>query len=114
MKEILIRMEGHSYAIDSSNLVEIVPLVQLDPAVRKNNLVAGDMVYRGERLPVIDLCMMSLGRPHRKKFSTRILIVQLENRMIGLIAEDLTDLNSASDAPLAQKLDLQVLAAQCL
>src|SRR5688500_4214624 len=87
VKEILIRMEDNSYAIDASCVLEIVTLVQLEPVDKQSDYIAGQMRYRGQILPVLDLFALLLGRTHQKKFSTRILIVQLETQTVGLIAE---------------------------
>ena len=108
-----ITIDDKSYAIDSSSIVEIIPLVQLHNAKQQNSAIAGEMNYRGNVLPVIDLCMLFSNRPHQKKFSTRILVIQLEDRMAGLIAERLTDL-SPVEAKDSQNLDLNTLVTQCL
>ena len=108
-----ITIDDKSYAIDSSSIVEIIPLVQLHAANQENSAIAGEMNYHGNILPVIDLCMLLSNRTHQKKFSTRILIVQLETRMAGLIAERLTDLTPAEEKESCN-LDLNLLVAQCL
>src|SRR5687767_3366803 len=110
MKEILIQMEEKLYAIDSSCVLEIVPLVQFEPVEDQNGPICGEMVYHGLRLPVIDLSMLLRGRPYPKKFSTRILIVEQEEKQIAVIAEGLTGLDFG-DTSGAEKLDLKAIVA---
>jgi chemotaxis-related protein WspB len=113
MKQIAIRTGEKIYTIDTSLIAEIVPLVQLDPPPSSNRSIAGIMTYHGRSIPVIDSCLLLGGRPFEKKFSTRILLVQYKDQMIGLIAEKFTDLNT-ENATEAEKLDLPMLMAHCL
>jgi chemotaxis-related protein WspB len=112
MKHVFIKTGEKSYVIDSRNVIEIVPLVELKSVDQNNPYLTGTMQYRGKFIPVADLCVLLSGSPYRKKFSTRIVIVQLQGQTLGLIAESVTDLVTEDAA--AEKLDLQSLLASCL
>ena len=112
MKNVLVRTGDRSYAIDSRIVLEIVPLVELQTPKQDNPYLTGTMLYRGQSIPVIDLCALLSARAHQKKFSTRIVVVRLKTQTVGLIAEGITDLvpeNSSSEI-----LDLQTLLASCI
>ncbi len=66
----------HRYALDTRHIVEVVPLLTCQPLPHAPRGVAGLIHYRGRRLPALDLCQLTLGRPAVEQLSTRILIVQ--------------------------------------
>ncbi len=58
--------------------------------------MADVFTYRGEPVPVLDLCELTLGRSAHGRLSTRILLVNYpvglgENRLLGIIAEKATE-----------------------
>lgn len=84
--------DGFALAVD--RIVEILPLVKLMRERQVPEGVAGSFDYRGRFVPVVDLCELELGRPARRRLSTRIIMVRLpedENILIGLIAENVTE-----------------------
>jgi chemotaxis-related protein WspB len=59
--------------------------------------VAGVFNFRGRPVPALDLTQYTLGRPASERLSTRIVIVnytspQGDNQLIGLIAENATEM----------------------
>ena len=112
MKNVLVRAGDRAYAIDFRFVVEIVPLVELQIFEGDNPYLAGTMRYRGQSIRVIDLCALLSAHPHQKKFSTRIVVVQLENQTVGLIAESITDLVPEDSS--SEMLNLNSLVASCL
>jgi len=84
------------YAIDASQIAEVLPLVAINPIARAPEEVAGIFVYRGAPVPVIDLSQLFEGRPAARRLSTRIIIVRCtgvsgDTRVLGLIAEKATE-----------------------
>lgn len=62
---------------------------------------AGEFVYRGEPVPVLDLCQLALGRPSNLRLSTRIILLRHEPQRgvmkpLGLVAEHATELAQKS------------------
>ena len=69
-------------------MVEVLPLMRVDPLPQAPAGMAGVLCYRGAPLPVIDLSTVILNRPAEQKLSTRILVVDCAGgRRLGLIAE---------------------------
>jgi len=83
------------YALDSSQVVEVLPLLGIKQIPQAPAGVAGAFNYRGEPVPVIDLSQLALGRPARLHMSTRVIIVRHPDgdgaqHLLGLIAEKTT------------------------
>ena len=84
------------YALDSSQVVEVLPLLGIKQIPQAPAGVAGAFNYRGKPVPVIDLSELALGRPARPHMSTRIIIVRYPDgngtlHQLGLIAEKATE-----------------------
>jgi chemotaxis-related protein WspB len=92
---LVFQQGAHRYAIDSSQIAEVLPLVTITSIARAPEEVAGIFVYRGAPVPVIDLSQLFEGRPAERRLSTRVVIVHYPNgtgdtRLLGLIAEKAT------------------------
>jgi len=85
---LLFQIGSGRYAIEASRVVEVLPLMRVDPLPQAPAGMAGVLCYRGAPLPVIDLSTVILNRPAEQKLSTRILVVDCAGgRRLGLIAE---------------------------
>ncbi len=84
------------YALDSSQVIEIIPKVILRKIHHAPDYIAGLFNYRGAIIPVIDLCHLIQGKPSRSYLSTRIIMVNYvdkehNKRYLGLMAERVTE-----------------------
>jgi chemotaxis-related protein WspB len=84
------------YALDSRQVVEVLPLLGIKQIPQAPAGVAGAFNYRGKPVPVIDLSELALSCPARLRMSTRIIIVRYPDGMgtphlLGLIAEKATE-----------------------
>jgi chemotaxis-related protein WspB len=84
------------YAIESSQVIEVIPRVSLRKVQHLPQYVAGLFNYRGVVLPVIDLCHLIQDIPSRPLLSTRIIIVKYSAQngsiqYLGLMAERVTE-----------------------
>jgi chemotaxis-related protein WspB len=89
------RIGGDSFALGSDGIVEVVPLSDIKLMRQAPTAVAGSFEYRGHFVPVVDLCALELDRPARRRLSTRIIVMRHpadETRLIGLIAENATEM----------------------
>ena len=73
---LLFELEVDRYALPARDVVEVLPLVALKRVPRAHAGVAGVMEYRGQAVPVIDLCALVVGRAAARRVSTRILVVR--------------------------------------
>ncbi|HEY3130547.1 MAG TPA: chemotaxis protein CheW [Acidobacteriota bacterium] len=97
------------YALESSQVVEIVPRILLKELPHAPAYVAGLFDYRGVIVPVIDLCRMTQGRACSDHLSTRVILVRYpydgddgrKKRVLGLLAERVTETIEKSEADWA-------------
>ena len=91
MLYLRFNLDGQEYAIDTSNVIEIAPLVKIKKGPGNASYIAGIMNYRGKPIPVMDLTMMILGREFSPSMNTRIIITQVNDnntpRLVGVITE---------------------------
>lgn len=93
------------YALDSSQVIEIIPRVILRKIYHAPDYVVGLFNYRGEIVPVIDLCHLIQGKPSLNHLSTRIIMVNYQDQhnhryCLGLMAERVTETLNKPDTEL--------------
>jgi chemotaxis-related protein WspB len=82
------------FALAADRIVELLPLVELKKPRHTPEGVAGSFDYRGRFVTVVDLCQLELGRPARRRLSTRIIMARLADdadSLVGLIVENATE-----------------------
>lgn len=113
MLMLLLRAGEQTYAIPTSQIVEIVPRVELRVVPGAPSHVAGLLRYRGGVVPVVDLSQLLAGTAARNVLSTRIVLAEYRNtagevRRIGVIAEGATETTTREASAFdTTTLDLQ-------
>jgi len=92
---LLFQLGADRYALAADSVGEVLPLVTIKALPGSPPAVAGLIDYRGSPVPVIDLNILALGQPARRRLSTRILLTRFEAdadrpRWLGLIVEQAT------------------------
>lgn len=104
---ILFHIGKDRYAIDSRQVKEVVPMVDLKKLPQAPAHIAGLFRYRGRVVPVIDLCALIGNGPCRDHLSTRIILVDFPagatgaSHILGIMAERIVETISVSKADLA-------------
>ena len=75
MLMLLFHLENERYALESTQIIEVVPLIELKKQPHAPNYVSGVFNYRGQIVPVIDLCQLIQGKSCHTHLSTRIILV---------------------------------------
>ena len=76
------------YALPASAVRKVLPLQQLKQIPEAPFWVAGLLTYRGEIVPVLDLCQRILGRSARRSINTRLVLTHYTtDKTLGLILE---------------------------
>lgn len=75
MLMLLFSLNHERYALKSEQIIEVVPLVELKKQPHAPNGIAGVFNYRGQIVPVLDLCQLIQGRACHAHLSTRIILV---------------------------------------
>lgn len=99
---LLFQAGDRLYAIDSAQVVEVIPIVALRPLDQVPDYVAGVFNYRGDLVPVVDLCRLLNHTDCCSRFSTRITIVRYSvsdgtQKWLGLMTERMTETLSRPD-----------------
>ncbi|MCU0546086.1 MAG: chemotaxis protein CheW [Oscillatoriaceae cyanobacterium Prado104] len=97
---LLFYVGDDRYALDSRRVVEVVPTVTLKKLHGAPRYIPGLFNYRGNLVPVIDLCQMLQGTPARAYLSTRIVLVDCQ----------LADISSEDDRVLPNPVILGLMA----
>jgi chemotaxis-related protein WspB len=96
------------FALRCADIVEVVPRVHLREVPHAPPSISGIFTYRGAVVPVIDLCQMMWGTECADRMSSRIILVRHAGRMVGLLAERVTEaitLDTARAAPSGITID---------
>ena len=93
---LLFQLGKDRYALEASQVVEVLPLLNFKKIPQAPPGVAGAFNYRGAPVPVIDLSELTIGNPSRQRLSTRLVLVNYPldsggRRILGLIAEHATE-----------------------
>jgi chemotaxis-related protein WspB len=103
---LLFELGSDRYALDVRQVSAVLPLVTITQIPQAPPAVAGLVDYRGTAVPVIDLQQLTLGRPARRRLSTRLVLVHYTDpggttRLLGLIAEKATETMRREDSDFA-------------
>jgi len=103
---VLWRLDDVCFALDSAEIVEVLPLVATIEVVHQPAGIAGLLNRQGAPVPVIDLSALVLGRSALPRMSTRIILVGCpdqtgNSRLLGLIAEQATEMLHCDPRDLA-------------
>lgn len=97
MLMLLFNLGDGQYAIPVSEVVEVTSRVNLEHIARAPDYIAGLFNFRGQHVPVIDLCRLINQQSCGDSFTTRIILVNFPiaggggARMLGLLAERVTE-----------------------
>lgn len=90
------KINNDRYLLEAKDIIEIVPYANLKRIPRAPQSVAGLLSYRGDAVPVMDICFLMSDKPCELKLSSRIALVNYkdvseQSVRIGLLIEHLTE-----------------------
>ncbi|KAF7962142.1 chemotaxis protein CheW [Cupriavidus sp. UYMU48A] len=94
---LLFRLGNDHYALDATEVAEVLPLTALKQIPGNPAWVAGVLSRHGQPVPVIDLCALATGTPAALRTSTRTVLVHYRRRdndaprVLGLRLEHATE-----------------------
>jgi chemotaxis-related protein WspB len=94
---LLFRIGTERYALEATEVAEVLPRLMLKPIAQAPHWVAGVFAHRGAVIPVIDLSALTFGEPAPLRTSTRLVLVHYRPgadrapQRLGLILEQATD-----------------------
>ncbi|MES1983132.1 MAG: chemotaxis protein CheW [Pseudomonadota bacterium] len=90
------KINDDRYVLEAKDIIEVVPYAKLKRVPQAPPYVVGLLNYRGETVPVIDICFLMGDRLCELKLSSRIALVNYRDGSglsvcIGLLIEHLTE-----------------------
>jgi chemotaxis-related protein WspB len=90
------KISGNSYILEARDIIEVVPYANLQRIPQAPDYLAGLLNYRGDTVPVVDICFLMSGKPCELKLSSRIAMIDYQDDdgrsvCIGLLIERLTE-----------------------
>jgi chemotaxis-related protein WspB len=107
MLALLFNIGSERFALDAGEIVEVVPMVRLEPPAQPSDFVSGLFSWRGTPVPVLDLARVTGRGVCAELLSTRIILVRrgsetVPERIVGLMAEKVTETTSLNSALVQQ------------
>ncbi len=106
MQLLTFTVAGEPYAIESRQVIEVLPRVPARPLPRAPDYLLGVFTYRGRLVPLIDLARRLGVTPPAERLSTRVIVVEFEPEdpaaagavRLGLVAENVVAVRAAEEA----------------
>lgn len=99
---VVFVMENEEFACSIQNVREVLKMIKVTPLPRSLDFVEGVINMRGEVLPVIDL-RKRFGLPEAERTDeSRIIIVEVEERMVGLIVDSVSEVISLDNKQIQE------------
>jgi chemotaxis-related protein WspB len=89
---LLFQIANDVYALDTRQIVEVLPLVNVKKIPQAPRAVSGLFTYHGVTMPLVDLSQLANDRESHRVMSTRIVVLRYldprgTERSLGLIVE---------------------------
>ena len=100
-------LQGEEFAVDIQRVREVLKLPPITPLPQSLDFIEGVINLRGEVIPVIDLRKRFRLADAAKSDKARIIIVEIDEGMVGLIVDSVTEvlhLNPSAIEPPPRRL----------
>jgi chemotaxis-related protein WspB len=89
---LLFSLGADEHALPADRIVQVLPNMPRKRIRGAPPAVVGSIDYRGQFVPIVDLCMLESGRPSTARMGTRIIVTDThivgDQRRIGLLLEN--------------------------
>jgi chemotaxis-related protein WspB len=108
MLVLQVYVGAESFSIQSKCVLELVSRVSFQKVFHSPKFFLGMMNFRGQLIPVIDLCQLVAGRPCDNKLHSRVVILNYstkdqENLIFACLAEKVTQTVNVDEASFSQE-----------
>ena len=98
---LIFHLGADRYALDTAQIVEVLPWLEAKAVPRSHDGIAGIINYHGAPVPLVDLGQLAQGKAARFHMSTRIVLVDYvandgTTHLLGLLAERVTGVEKFS------------------
>ena len=103
---VIFMVAGEEYCLDILKVQEIIRMVSITWLPRKPSYIIGVINLRGEIIPIVDLrTKFGIEKKAYTKF-TRILIVQIEERLVGMVVDKVEEVKVFLDKQIENEPDM--------
>ncbi len=99
---VKFKIGDNYYAINTDDVIEIIPAIPFRPIPGTPDFFAGIFDYHGQIVSVIDVSRLTINTPSILRLSTRIILLDFpfknKKTILGLLAEDVTDVIDVEDS----------------
>ena len=82
MQVLFVRVAGRRFALDSSEISEVLPVVEHRSAGTGPSWLLGLINVRGALLPLVDLSVIVASTSTELRLGSRIIVLQLESELL--------------------------------
>lgn len=100
VKAVIIQCGQEEYALPVETVVSIEKLERVNPIPHLPDYMLGLMKIRGELVPVLDFQQILYGNSAKDDPNARIVVVQTENLLIGLLVLDAKEILDIPESKL--------------
>ena len=113
MLAVLFSVASGVYALSCSQVIEVLPIMELRTAAQALPWHAGEFAYRGALVPVVDACQLIGGYTCSRRLSSRVALVHctaegLGEVIVGVLAERMTAVRRLDGTPLTSSKPAQL------
>jgi purine-binding chemotaxis protein CheW len=103
---VVFRIGVEEFAVDIMHAKEVVEMRDITPVPETRPFVEGVMNLRGSLVPVLDLRRRLRARPASATRGTRIMVVQVDERLLGLIVDGASEVVRAGEESIEAPPDI--------
>ncbi len=94
---VVFALENEEFACKIDDVREVLKMIKITPLPNALNFIEGLINLRGEVIPVIDLRKKFGLPPIERDTNSRIIIVEVSEKMVGLIVDFVSEVISLND-----------------
>ncbi len=84
---LLFQLGDDTYCLETSHIVELLPLIAWRTIPQSERGVVGVIDYHGTIVPLVDLSLLATGKPSQRMMSTRIAVVRYGTDLVAVLLE---------------------------
>ncbi len=103
---VAVRLEQRTYALPLQSVVQIIPIAAITSLPQAHPAIEGILNFRGQAVLVINMRRYLHLPEARPNLYTPIVLVQIAERMVGLIVDEVLDVTAVQQERVARLADI--------
>ena len=97
MQYLLCRWHDEAFALDTSEVLELLRMVQITRMPTESERMDGMLNYRGEVIPVMDSCRLFRRPTVAYNIDSLIAVIRHQNQAMAVLAHELIDMHEVAE-----------------